>query len=51
MLILADEAPVTLPYGFARRNGVLLRVTDTGVECVHKTGAALDGLLEVQRLA
>ena len=52
MLILTDAPSVTLPYGFARRNGVLLRVGDAGVvECVHKAGAALDGLLEVQRLA
>ena len=52
MLILTDDPSVTLPYGFARRNGVLLRVGDAGVvECVHKAGAALDGLLEVQRLA
>ena len=26
MLILTDAPSVTLPYGFARRNGVLLRV-------------------------
>ena len=51
MLILTDDMPATLPYSFARRNGVLLRATDAGLECVHKAGAALDGLLEVQRLA
>lgn len=51
MLILTDDAPASLPYSFARRNGVLLRVTDAGLECAHKASAALDGLLEVQRLA
>ncbi|OAN57249.1 GspE/PulE family protein [Sphingomonas sp. TDK1] len=41
----------TLPYGFARRHGVLLRETPQGIECVHRADAPLDGLLEVQRLA
>ncbi|MES2988793.1 MAG: type II secretion system ATPase GspE [Pseudomonadota bacterium] len=36
-----------LPYSFARRNGVLLR----DGECVHRTSAPLDALLEVQRIA
>ncbi|MET0309954.1 MAG: type II secretion system ATPase GspE [Sphingomonas sp.] len=43
--------PATLPYSFARRNGVLLRAGPDGVECVHRADAALDGLLEVQRIA
>ncbi len=46
-----DVLPATLPYSFARRNGVLLRQGPDGVECVHRAGAALDGLLEVQRIA
>jgi len=49
--LIVDEIPATLPYSFARRNGVLLRQGPDGVECVHRTGAALDGLLEVQRIA
>ncbi|WNO55127.1 type II secretion system ATPase GspE [Stakelama saccharophila] len=40
-----------LPYGFARRNGVVLRDGEGGVECVHRADAPLDALLEVQRLA
>ncbi|WP_404337524.1 type II secretion system ATPase GspE [Sphingomonas sp. MMS12-HWE2-04] len=48
-LIVEDLA--TLPYSFARRNGVLLRAGPTGVECVHRAGVSLDALLEVQRVA
>ena len=36
-----------LPYGFARRGGVLLR----GMECLHRADAPLDALLEVQRIS
>ncbi|MBA16063.1 MAG: type II secretion system protein GspE [Sphingomonas sp.] len=47
-----DFAPPTLPYGFARRQGVLLRPgADGGTECVHRRDASLDALLEVQRVA
>ena len=46
-LIVDTLAPPTLlPYGFARKGGVLVR----GGECLHRTDAALDALLEVQRL-
>jgi general secretion pathway protein E len=42
----------TLPYSYARRNGVLLRdAPDGGVECLYRTGVGLDALLEVQRVA
>lgn len=50
-----------LPYGFARAQGVLLRpggaadeagaIGAGGVECIHRSGVALDALLEVQRVA
>ena len=50
-LIVVDEAPATLPYSFARRNGVLLRAGAAGIECVHRASAGLDALLEVQRIA
>lgn len=48
---LAEPTPVTLPYSYARRQGVLLRPTANGIECVHRADAPLDALLEVQRLA
>ena len=41
----------SLPYGYARNHGVVLRVGAGGVECVHRPDAALDALLEVQRVA
>ncbi len=44
-------AESTLPYGYARRAGVVLRAGSDGPECVHRPGAALDALLEVQRIA
>ncbi|HVJ02118.1 MAG TPA: type II secretion system ATPase GspE [Sphingomonas sp.] len=52
-LILVEDAPAprTLPYSFARKHGVLLRAGPAGHECVHRAGAGLDGLLEVQRIA
>ena len=52
-LIVAEPvpAPASLPYGFARRMGVLLRAGPAGPECLHRPDAALDALLEVQRLA
>lgn len=48
-MIIADVP--NLPYGFARRHGVLLRAAPEGIECVHRADAGLEGLLEVQRLA
>lgn len=45
------NAEVTLPYGYARRAGVVLRAGTGGLECVHRPDAALDALLEVQRIA
>lgn len=41
----------SLPYSYARNHGVVLRVGAGGVECVHRPDAALDALLEVQRVA
>lgn len=48
---LLSDRPATLPYGFARRMGVLLRPGAAGPECLHRPDAALEALLEVQRLA
>jgi general secretion pathway protein E len=52
---LAEEAEMIaaggrLPYGFARRSRVLVRVTRAGFECLHDPSAGLAALLEVQRL-
>ncbi|MCW3835748.1 type II secretion system ATPase GspE [Sphingomonas canadensis] len=48
---IAEAAP-QLPYGYARRNGVLLRAGAGGVvECIHRAGLPLDAMLEVQRIA
>ncbi|MBW4330315.1 GspE/PulE family protein [Stakelama sp. CBK3Z-3] len=44
-------ASVRLPYGFARRNGVLLHDGDAAAECLYRSDATLDALLEVQRIA
>ncbi|WP_066662928.1 MULTISPECIES: type II secretion system ATPase GspE [unclassified Sphingomonas] len=41
----------SLPYSYARNHGVVLRVGADGVECLHRPDAALDALLEVQRIA
>lgn len=49
--VAAGAEPVTLPYGYARRAGVVLRPGAGGLECVHRPDAALDALLEVQRIA
>ena len=40
-----------LAYSFAKRQGVLLRRTPDGLECVHRGDAPLTALLEAQRLA
>ncbi|MCW3847452.1 type II secretion system ATPase GspE [Sphingomonas sp. LB-2] len=49
-LIVTEGAPA-LPYSYARRQGVLLRATPAGIECVHRAGVGLDAMLEVQRIA
>lgn len=49
--ILIEDVPATLPYSFARRQGVVLRPGPAGLECVHRAAAPLEALLEVQRLA
>jgi len=41
---------VPLPYGFARRNGVIVRVGDGAPSCLHTAGTSVEALLEVQRL-
>lgn len=41
----------SLPYSYARNHGVVLRVGAGGFECLHRSDAALDALLEVQRIA
>ncbi|WP_294058394.1 type II secretion system ATPase GspE [Sphingomonas sp.] len=46
-----ESALPALPYAFARRQGVLLRAADGAIECVHRTDAPLDALMEVQRVA
>ncbi len=49
-IVLTDAVPpppVTLPYSYARRNGVLL----SEGRCLHRPDAPLDALLEVQRIA
>ena len=47
-----DGAPATttLPYGFAKRNGVLVRSTAGGRACLHRASMTLPAMLEVQRL-
>jgi general secretion pathway protein E len=50
-LILTTGEPLTLPYSFARRQGVVLRAGASGIECLHRANAPLDALLEVQRIA
>ena len=43
-------AVAALPYGFARRHGVLVRATPDGGECVTRGTPPLAAVLEVQRL-
>jgi general secretion pathway protein E len=43
--------PLSLPYSYARRNGVLLQSGPGGAMCLHRDDAALDAILEVQRIA
>ncbi len=49
-LILTEDV-AALPYAYARRQGVLLRMGEGGVECLHRPGVGLDAMLEVQRIA
>lgn len=55
-LLLVEREPVrsdrpVLPYSFARRSGVLVRMLPGGEqECLHRTPVALSTMLEVQRL-
>jgi general secretion pathway protein E len=45
-------APVAaIPYGFARRGGVLLRDGAAGPQCLARADATLDAILEAQRIA
>ncbi|MEH3040188.1 MAG: GspE/PulE family protein [Sphingomonas paucimobilis] len=48
---LLHAEPVRLPYGYARKGGVLIRLGAQGMECVHRADATLDAMLEVQRVA
>lgn len=48
---VSEAEAVTLPYSYARRSGVVLRTGAVGLECLHRPDAALDALLEVQRIA
>ena len=54
MIEIQDPPPVdtfALPYGFARQHGVVVRLSETGeLECLHRPLAAMEALLEVQRL-
>ena len=46
----APQAFAPLPYGYARRNGVMLEDNADGPVCVHRRSAPLSVLLEVRRL-
>ena len=48
---MPPQEPPALPYGFARRNGVVLRARGGGLICAHRSGAAVEALAEVQRVA
>ena len=43
--------PTALPYGFARRHGVLLHGENDAVVCRHRDGLTVDTILEMQRIA
>ena len=48
---LSNGAPITLPYGFTKRHGVIVeRGADGAVHCRYISSAAVESLLEVQRL-
>ena len=41
-----------MPYGFARRNGVVLNaLPEGGLECTHRGAPSLETLIELQRIA
>jgi len=44
------QMPLALPYGFARRHGVLLHGEEGAVVCRHRDGLTVDTILEVQRV-
>ena len=47
----AEPAKPLLPYGFARRRGVVVRpLANGGLECRHRMPLGLETILEVQRL-
>lgn len=48
---LSTLSVASLPYGYARRHGVLLHLGEGGIECLHRADVALDALLEVQRVS
>ncbi|QJU57672.1 type II secretion system ATPase GspE [Sphingomonas sp. AP4-R1] len=48
--VIPEERTARLPYGFARAQGVLVVGEESGPVCLHRPGAALPALLEVQRL-
>jgi general secretion pathway protein E len=48
--VMEPVAVAGLPYGFARRHGVLVRPTAAGGECVTRGAPPLAAMLEVQRL-
>ena len=45
------EEPPALPYGFARRNGVVLRGRGDRLVCLYRSGTRVQALAEVQRVA
>lgn len=50
--VAGTPRPPKLPYGYARRHGVLLaQSADGAAECLHRADAPIEGLLEVQRIA
>ncbi len=46
----ATPALIALPYGFARRNGMVLRRVETGIDCAHLPRPSVEALIEVQRV-
>lgn len=49
----SEVAPVlrrALPYGFARRHGVMIEQQGEDAVCIHRRSATPDGLLEARRL-
>ena len=51
MIIEHSHATFILPYGFARRNGVILSTSDQGaLDCIHRGTPTLETIVELQRL-